>query len=94
MGLMVDNVIAGDYKGANIKVKGLKNDKLILIHKTFLGKKEITLNKNTVDMVNVKSQSTVVGTSNFQVEIIFKNGKKSLVELSEYAYKTLMSSLY
>lgn len=94
MGWWIDNVTAGDYKGANIKVKGLKNDKVILIHKTILGKKKILLNKNSVETVNVKNQSNSVGTSEFQVEIILKNGKKCFAFLSDYVYRKLLSSLY
>lgn len=39
MGIVYNNVIAGDYKNGDIKLKGLRCDKIVLIHRGFLGKK-------------------------------------------------------
>lgn len=94
MGLITDKITAGEYKGSDIKVKGFKNDKVLLIHKSILGKKEIRLDKSSVVSVNVQSQSNNLAGSEYQVEIIFKNGKKSLATLTDITYRALCSSLY
>ncbi|ADL53681.1 hypothetical protein [Clostridium cellulovorans] len=74
MGIACNNVISGDYKNGDIKLKGLKNDKIVLIHKGLLGKTEIELNKSTVDRIVVVNQQYQQNG----VEIYFKNGKKSM----------------
>lgn len=94
MGLITNLVTAGDYKNANIKVKGMKNDKVFLIHKSLLGKQEIRLDKSTVADMETKSQSNNLAGSEYQVEIRFKNGKRCLATLTDFTYRALNSSLY
>ncbi len=94
MGLITDLVTAGDYKNADIKVKGMRNDKVFLIHKSLFGKQEIRLDKTTLVNVEVKSQSNHLAGSEYQVELQFKNGKKCLATLTDFTYRALCSSLY
>ena len=77
MGIACNNILSGDYKNGDIKLKGLRSDKIVLIHRGLLGKTEIELNKNTVERINiVNRQSQQNG-----VEIYFKNGKKSIATI-------------
>ena len=39
MGVACNNVIGGDYKNGDIKVKGLRADKIVLVVHGLLGKK-------------------------------------------------------
>lgn len=75
MGVACNNVISGDYKNGDIKLKGLRNDKVILVQRGLIGKTEIELNKSTVERINVINRQYQQNG----VEIYFKNGKKSMV---------------
>ena len=75
MGVACNNVISGDYKNGDIKLKGLRNDKVILVQRRLIGKTEIELNKSTVERINVINRQYQQNG----VEIYFKNGKKSMV---------------
>ena len=48
MGVACNNVIGGDYQNGDIKVKGLRADKIILVTHGLLGKKEVPIDKSTV----------------------------------------------
>ena len=90
MGIACNNVIAGDYKNGDIKLKGLRNDKVVLIKKGLLGKDEIVLNKSTVDhIVVVNRQYQQNG-----VEIYFKNGKKSMVTVDNEVLNKINAALF
>ena len=77
MGLLCNNVIGGDYKGGDVKVKGFRNDKIFIIYRGLLGKKEIPLNKNTVERMEIINKQYQQNG----VEIYFKNGKKSMLSV-------------
>ena len=50
MGVGCNNVIGGDYKNGDIKVKGLRADKMILVTHGLLGKKEIPIDKSELSI--------------------------------------------
>lgn len=74
MGIACNNILAGDYKNGDIKLKGFRNDKIVLIHRGLFGKTEIEINKNTVERIVVINQQYQQNG----IEIYFKNGKKSM----------------
>lgn len=80
MGLLRDVVTAGDYKNADIKIKGLFNPKAHLITRSLFSK-DIELNKKSVERIELidKSQRGLdfVGTQTVQAVIHFRNGKKA-----------------
>lgn len=98
MGIIKNCVTAGDYKGADIVVKGIVKRKAHLITRGLLFQKDIELNKKTVDRIEVidKSQLALdfVGTQTVQAVIYFKNGKKSMVSLYAETYQFLNSELF
>ena len=77
-----NKVIAGDYMGADVT---LTNGKVILA--ISLGNMVI-LNKTTVKAYALKAQSRTC-----TVAVDFNDGKKSLLELDEKLYKTLVAAL-
>ncbi len=56
MGVACNNVIGGDYKNGDIKVKGLRADKIVLVVHGLLGKKEIPVDKSTVSKFEINTQ--------------------------------------
>lgn len=90
MGIICNNVISGDYKNGDIKLKGLRCDKVVLIKKGLLGKSEVILDKKTIDhIVVVNRQYQQNG-----VEIYFKDGKKSMVNIDNTTLNVLEASLF
>ena len=94
MGILNDCVIAGDYKNGNFKIKGFKQEKVVLEYRTMLGKSEIKLDKKTVESIAIKKQENNMFTSFYQVEIIFNNGKKCLAILNSITYDKLSAAIY
>ena len=90
MGLMGNIVSAGDYKNADIKLKGIKGDKVVLVKKGLLGKEEIRLDKSTIARVEIKVQQYQQN----QVEVEFRNGKKSLLCIDNDTLNKLNASMY
>ena len=82
MGLLSNIVSAGDYKNADIKVKGLRNDKVILVKRGLLGKDEVKLDKSTVDHITVVTQAYQKN----QVEVYFKNDEPIKINHIENAF--------
>lgn len=78
MGIACNNVLSGDYKNGDLNLKGFRNDKIVLIHRGLLGKTEIEINKKTVERINVVNRQYQQNC----VEIYFKNGKKSMVTVT------------
>lgn len=74
MGVACNNVIGGDYKNGDIKVKGLRADKIVLVVHGLLGKKEIPVDKSTVSKFEINTQQYQQNN----VTIYFKDGKKSM----------------
>lgn len=74
MGIACNNVIGGDYKNGDIKVKGIRADKLVLITHGLLGKKEVSLDKSTVSKFEINLQQYQQNN----ITIYFKDGKKSI----------------
>lgn len=97
MGIFTNRVIAGDYKDADIKLKGLTN-KVILKKKGLLTKTEFFIDKRVVDHMELvdKSQTAFdfVGTQTIQAAIYFKNGKKSLCQLDAITYQKINEKLF
>ncbi|BDZ84199.1 hypothetical protein Lac2_23330 [Claveliimonas bilis] len=94
MGIIRNIVIAGDYKGANIKYKAF-SEKIILESKGFLGGKDtIELDKKSVRKVEVMSKAQTGVVTDYQVTIYFKNGKKSLAILESLIYNKLVAKLF
>lgn len=97
MGLMINRVSAGDYKDADLKLKGFSN-KVMLIKKGFLKNTEIEINKKTVDHMELidKSQTAFdfVGTQTIQAALYFKDGKKSLCSLDAIMYQKINEKLF
>lgn len=97
MGLLRDVVTAGDYKNADIKIKGLFNPKAHLITRSLFSK-DIELNKKSVERIELidKSQRGLdfVGTQTVQAVIHFRNGKKSMVLLTAETYQFLNSAVF
>lgn len=77
-----NKVIAGDYMGADVT---LTNGKVILA--ISLGNM-IILNKKTVKQYERKAQNKTC-----TVAVDFHDGKKSLLEMDENLYKTLVAEL-
>ena len=93
MGLgLMDIVESGDYRGREIKLKGLTN-KPTLIAKGFLGKTEIRLDKSSVAEYNVLSTQNSVGSTVYRSEIKFKNGKKCNVLIQSLVHNAIMKAL-
>lgn len=78
MGVACNNVIGGDYKNGDIKVKGLRADKMILVTHGLLGKKEIPIDKSTVSKFQINTQQYQQNN----VTIYFKDGKKSICSVT------------
>lgn len=78
MGVACNNVIGGDYKNGDIKVKGLRADKIILVTHGLLGKKEIPIDKSTVSQFQINTQQYQQNN----VTIYFKDGKKSICSVT------------
>ena len=78
MGVGCNNVIGGDYKNGDIKVKGLRADKMILVTHGLLGKKEIPIDKSTVSKFQINTQQYQQNN----VTIYFKDGKKSICSVT------------
>lgn len=78
MGVACNNVIGGDYKNGDIKVKGLRADKIILVTHGLLGKKEIPIDKSTVSKFQINTQQYQQNN----VTIYFKDGKKSICSVT------------
>ena len=57
MGVACNNVIGGDYQNGDIKVKGLRADKIILVTHGLLGKKEVPIDKSTVSQFQIRACS-------------------------------------
>lgn len=51
-----NNVIGGDYKNGDIKIKGLRADKIFLVTHGLFGKKEISIDKSTVSRFEINNQ--------------------------------------
>ena len=90
MGLVTNMIKAGDYKNGDIKLKGLKSDKPTLICRGLLGKTEIPLGKNTIKEIN----HTTVSHAEHQLEIIWKNGKKSLAVVDNSTYTAISAKMF
>ena len=97
MGILRNLVTAGDYKGADIKVKGTIFPKAHLITQGLFSK-DIVLNKQSVERIELidKSQRALdfVGTQTVQAVICFRNGKKSMVLLTAEMYQFLNSAVF
>lgn len=78
MGVACNNVIGGDYKNGDIKVKGLRADKIVLVVHGLLGKKEIPVDKSTVSKFEINTQQYQQNN----VTIYFKDGKKSMCSVT------------
>lgn len=95
MGWITNRVTAGDYKDADIKIK---HGKPRLIKKGILITTDIELNKKTIDHIELvdKTQTVFdfVGTQTAQVAIYFKNGKKSLIQISGDMHQALNAALF
>lgn len=78
MGVACNNVIGGDYKNGDIKVKGLRADKIVLVVHGLLGKKEIPVDKSTVSKFEINTQQYQQNN----VTICFKDGKKSMCSVT------------
>lgn len=78
MGVACNNVIGGDYKNGDIKVKGLRADKIVLVAHGLLGKKEIPLDKSTMSKFEINTQQYQQNN----VTIYFKDGKKSMCSVT------------
>ncbi len=93
--MQLNFVTAGDYKDSRIKIKAFSG-KLVLI--TPLLRREIELNKKTVERYEILDQSK--GTEGFlnyrkaQIAIYFKNGKKSLAYVDPAIYQRLNEVLF
>lgn len=94
MGVLVNCVTAGDYKGADIKAKGMKSDKPVLIKKGLLGKTEILLDKSSVQNIEEISKQDSVGSTITQIAINFKNGKRSLATVDGIVLRAITSKLF
>lgn len=97
MGVISNRITAGDYKDADIKLKGF--GKQVVLVKTGLFKDtKIILNKDTVDHIELidKSQSMFdfIGAQTAQVKIYFKDGKKSLASMQTDIYQQLNEILF
>ena len=62
----------------DIKVKGLRADKMILVTHGLLGKKEIPIDKSTVSKFQINTQQYQQNN----VTIYFKDGKKSICSVT------------
>jgi hypothetical protein len=89
---LIDVVESGDYKGGEIKLKGLTN-KPTLIKKGFLGKTVIKLDKSTIKNYEVVSTQTVVGTTQYRSKIDFKDGKSCIVHINYLVHDYIMKDL-
>lgn len=90
MGILCNNVIAGDYKNGDIKCKGLRSDKVVLIHRGLLGKTEIQINPSTVTKFEVNTQQYQQNN----VTIYFKNGKKSMCTIDNDTLNKLQAAFF
>ena len=97
MGIIRNYVTAGDYKGADIVLKGVIKKKAHLVTRG-LFKKDIELNNKTVDHIELVDKSQLaldfVGTQTVQAIIHFRNGKKSMVILYATTYQFLNSEVF
>lgn len=89
MGVACNNVIGGDYKNGDIKVKGLRADKIILVTHGLLGKKEIPIDKSTVSQFQINTQQYQQNN----VTIYFKDGKKSICSVTNDTLNKLQAIL-
>ncbi|WP_101908623.1 hypothetical protein [Marasmitruncus massiliensis] len=94
---MGKNIVAGDYKGGEIKLS-LTGKKIVLIKNGLLGNTKIELNKNTVESINVIDSNTdlvlVFGLKITKVEIKFKNGKRCLANVDQAIYDQLLNLIF
>ena len=97
MGILRNLVTAGDYKGADIEIKGVFKKKAHLVTRG-LFKKDIELNNKTVDHIELVDKSQLgldfMGTQTVQAIIHFRDGKKSMVTLYADTYQFLNSEVF
>ena len=74
MGVMGNTVLSGDYKNGDIKVSGLRANKIVLVFRGLLGKKEIPIDKTTVIKFEINRQQYQQNN----ISLYFKDGKKSM----------------
>lgn len=87
---ITNRVINGDYAGCQVVGGGIANASIAL---GFI--KQLYLNSSTVESYEVLGG--VVGAlskNGYQVKIIFKDGKKSLLEIDEKLYKAIVQACF
>lgn len=92
MGVLMNTVESGDYKGGDIKLKGFSN-KPTLVVKSLFGKNEIRLDKSTVADYSIISTQESVGSTVFRSKVQFKNGKSSTVLINDLVHNAIMKAL-
>lgn len=97
MGVFTDKVVNGDYKNGDIKVKSFGN-KVFLVKSGFLKDVKIEINKNTVKSIEVVDRTQglldYVGTQTVQAVINFKDGKRSMIEVSGVTYQAINRAMF
>jgi len=97
MGVFTDKVVNGDYKDGDIKVKNF-GSKVFLVKSGFLKDVKIEINKNTVKSIEVVDRTQglldYVGTQTVQAIINFKDGKRSMIEVSGVTYQAINRAMF
>ena len=85
-----NRVINGDYAGSQIVGGGAANAAIAL---GFI--KQLRLNSTTVESYEVLGGTAGAMSKNgYQVKILFKDGKKSLLEVDEKIYKAIVQACF
>lgn len=85
-----NRVINGDYAGSQIVGGGAVNAAIAL---GFI--KQLRLNSTTVESYEVLGGTAGAMSKNgYQVKILFKDGKKSLLEVDEKIYKAIVQACF
>ena len=85
-----NRVISGDYAGKQIVGGGISQAGIVMGIV-----KKIFLNSTTVESYEVLGGvAGAVSKNGYQVKIIFKDGKKSLLEVDEKIYKAIVQACF
>lgn len=85
-----NRVINGDYAGSQIVGGGTANAAIAL---GFI--KQLRLNNSTVESYEVLGGvAGAISKNGYQVKVIFKDGKKSLLEIDEKLYKAIVQACF
>ena len=93
-----NRVIAGDYKKRKVVIKHTYPGKKAAIKLGWIHMyKKIPLDKSTVESYEVVDESRALAANSWGRHIIsiqFKNGRRSLIEVTDKIYRVIMTTLY